>query len=200
MKRNFEEALRHRRRYYAIGNESPVSPDVVKKILDDALTYVPSAFNTQSTRLVLLIDDAHRRFWNITKETLREIVPPESFNKTEQKIDKSFAAGCGPVLFFEDSEVIEQMQKSFPTYAERFPIWSQQTAAMHQLAVWTMLEDVGFGASLQHYNPLVDEAVRKEWGLPQTWLLNAQMPFGNPLQEPGEKEVSPLDYRLKIFR
>ena len=79
MKRNFEEALRHRRSYYAIGNESPVSPDVVKKILDDALTYVPSAFNTQSTRLVLLIDDAHRRFWNITKETLREIVPPESF-------------------------------------------------------------------------------------------------------------------------
>ena len=71
---------------------------------------------------------------------------------------------------------------------------------MHQLAVWTMLENVGFGASLQHYNPLVDEAVRKEWGLPQTWLLNAQMPFGNPLQEPGEKEVSPLDYRLKIFR
>ena len=190
MKRNFEEALRHRRSYYAIGNESPVSPDVVKKILDDALTYVPSAFNTQSTRLVLLIDDAHRRFWNITKETLREIVPPESFKKTEQKIDKSFAAGCGTVLFFEDSEVIEQMQKSFPTYA----------AAMHQLAVWTMLEDVGFGASLQHYNPLVDEAVRKEWGLPQTWLLNAQMPFGNPLQEPGEKEVSPLDYRLKIFR
>ena len=183
MKRNFEEALRHRRSYYAIGNESPVSPDVVKKILDDALTYVPSAFNTQSTRLVLLIDDAHRRFWNITKETLREIVPPESFKKTEQKIDKSFAAGCGTVLFFEDSEVIEQMQKSFPTYAERFPIWSQQTAAMHQLAVWTMLEDV-----------------RKEWGLPQTWLLNAQMPFGNPLQEPGEKEVSPLDYRLKIFR
>ena len=40
MKRNFEEALRHRRSYYAIGNESPVSPDVVKKILDDALTYV----------------------------------------------------------------------------------------------------------------------------------------------------------------
>ena len=38
MKRNFEEALRHRRSYYAIGNESPVSPDVVKKILDDALT------------------------------------------------------------------------------------------------------------------------------------------------------------------
>ena len=51
---------------------------------------------------------------------------------------------------------------------------------MHQLAVWTMLEDAGFGASLQHYNPLIDKEVRERWDLPAAWRLFAQMPFGMP--------------------
>lgn len=200
MKRSLEEALRNRRSYYAIGHESPVPYEIIEKILDDALTYTPSAFNSQSTRLVLLLGDAHRRFWNITQETLQALVEPENFNKSREKIEASFASGHGTVLFYEDTAVIESMQNRFPLYADRFPVWSQQTAAMHQLVVWTMLEDVGFGASLQHYNPLVDEAVRREWKLPVSWQLNAQMPFGNPLLAPGDKTVSPLEYRLKIFR
>ena len=71
---------------------------------------------------------------------------------------------------------------------------------MHQLAVWIMLEDVGFGASLQHYNPLIDETVLKEWQLPETWELIAQMPFGIPLQEPGTKEFNPIEERVRIFK
>ena len=71
---------------------------------------------------------------------------------------------------------------------------------MHQLAVWTMLEDVGFGASLQHYNPLIDETVLKEWQLPETWELIAQMPFGVPLQEPGTKEFNSIEERVRIFK
>ena len=46
---------------------------------------------------------------------------------------------------------------------------------MHQLAVWTMLEDEGMGASLQHYNPLIDDEVRKVWNLSDDWKLIAQM-------------------------
>ena len=37
------------------------------------------------------------------------------------------------------------LQESFPTYKDNFPIWAEQTDAMHQLAVWTMLEDAGMG-------------------------------------------------------
>ena len=40
-----------------------------------------------------------------------------------------------------------------------------------------MLEDAGMGASLQHYNPLSDDEVRKAWNLPGDWKLVAQMPF-----------------------
>ena len=47
---------------------------------------------------------------------------------------------------------------------------------MHQFAIWTMLEDAGLGASLQHYNPLIDEKVQNEWKLNPNWKLIAQMP------------------------
>ena len=71
---------------------------------------------------------------------------------------------------------------------------------MHQFAIWNMLEDAGLGASLQHYNPLIDEEVAKTWNLDPKWKLIAQMPFGTPVQEPGDKEFSPLDKRVLVFK
>ena len=164
------------------------------------MKHIPSAFNSQSARLVLLLGEQHRKFWEIVKDTLRKIVSAEAFKATEKKVNNSFEAGYGTVLFFEDLSIVEGLQKAFPLYHEKFPIWSQHTSAMHQLAVWTMLEDAGFGASLQHYNPLVDEAVTAEWGIPENWELVAQMPFGVPIQEPGTKEFKPIEERVRIFK
>ena len=62
-----------------------------------------------------------------------------------------------------------------------------------------MLEDAGMGASLQHYNPLVDDEVRAAWNLPLHWMLIAQMPFGVPVTRPGSKEVMPLFERVFAF-
>lgn len=147
-----------------------------------------------------MLGEQHRKFWDIVKETLRKIVSAEAFKATETKVDTSFKAGYGTVLFFEDRTIVEGLQKAFPLYHEKFPIWSQHTSAMHQLAVWAMLEDAGFGASLQHYNPLVDKAVMAEWKLPENWELVAQMPFGVPLQEPGQKEFNPIEERVRVFK
>ena len=55
------------------------------------------------------------------------------------------------------------------------------------------------GASLQHYNPLIDDEVRKAWNLPGDWKLVAQMPFGVPVAQPGSKEVMSLDERVFEF-
>ena len=134
------------------------------------------------------------------KRTLQAIVPAEAFVATEQKIDRSFASGYGTVLYYEDTTVVRKLQEQFPTYADNFPIWSEHTSAMHQLAVWTMLEDAGFGASLQHYNPLIDKEVREQWDLPAAWRLIAQMPFGTPGGEPQEKSFKPWEERIRIFK
>jgi len=40
-----------------------------------------------------------------------------------------------------------------------------------------MLEDAGLGASLQHYNPLIDQETAETWDINPDWKLLAQMPF-----------------------
>ena len=189
MARSFKEAIQHRRTHYGIGNNSPISDNEIHEIIKTAVTHVPSAFNSQSTRIVLLQGESHKKLWEIVKDTLRKIVPAEAYKATEAKIDNSFEAGYGTVLFFEDTAVVEGLQKQFPSYKENFPVWSQQTSAMHQFAVWTMLED-----------PLIDEAVAKQWHINPNWKLIAEMPFGTSTQEPGEKQFAPLEERILVFK
>lgn len=46
---------------------------------------------------------------------------------------------------------------------------------------------------------MIDKEVRKEWKINPDWELIAQMPFGSPLQQPENKEFTPLDDRLIVF-
>jgi predicted oxidoreductase (fatty acid repression mutant protein) len=47
---------------------------------------------------------------------------------------------------------------------------------------------------------LIDEEVKRSWHLPKEWELIAQMPFGMPLEAPGEKTFKPLEERVKVFK
>ncbi len=198
MTMNFFEAVKNRRTYYSISKKSPVSDERIREIVEQAVKHCPSAFNSQSGRAVLLFGAESDAFWGLVKESLRKIVPAEKFAPTEEKID-GFAAGYGTVLFFEDERPVKQLQESFPTYAEHFPVWSHHASGMLQFIVWAGLESEGFGASLQHYAPVVEDAVKQRWGIPAEWKLIAQMPFGTPTAAPGEKEFQPLEERFKIF-
>jgi predicted oxidoreductase (fatty acid repression mutant protein) len=198
MSKNFNEVVENRRSIYAIGKESPVSQKEIQEIVEHAVKYVPSAFNSQSARVVVLFGEQHDKLWDIAKEELRKIVPEEAFASTEEKIN-SFKNGYGSVLYFEDQAVVEGLQEQFALYKDNFPIWSLQSSGMLQFTVWSALEDAGLGASLQHYNPLIDELVKAEWKLPDKWKLLAQMPFGKPLAPAQEKTFAPLDSRVKVF-
>lgn len=192
-------AVEKRRSYYALSNESPISDKEIKEIIDFAVLNVPSSFNSQSTRVVLLLGDSHRKLWQIVKDVLQKKISEEAFVATEKKIDGAFASGYGTVLFYEDEAVVEGLQQAFPSYEDNFPVWSHHTSAMHQFAIWTLLEEAGLGASLQHYNPIIDEEVAKAFNLNPKWRLIAQMPFGKPIGEPNRKEYQPLDGRVVVF-
>ena len=199
MSKDFFTAVADRRSFYGISKEKVVSDDRIKEIIDHAVKHTPSSFNSQSTRVVLLLGAHHDKLWDITKEALRKIVPADQFSSTEDKIN-SFKDGYGTVLFFEDNKVIESLQEQFALYKDNFPIWSQQTNGMHQFVIWTALEIEGFGASLQHYNELIESGVRKEWDIPENWKIIGQMPFGKPTSEPKEKEFQTLEERVKVFK
>lgn len=196
--KDLKQMVENRRSYYAIDKKSPISDEKIREIVEHSVKYVPSPFNSQSSRVVLLLGENHDKLWDITRETLRKIVPAEGFGPTDEKMN-GFQNGYGTILFFEDDEVVEGLQEQFPLYKDVFPVWSIQASAMLQYTIWISLEGEGLGASLQHYNPLIDDEVKEKWNLPSKWKLIAQMPFGTPLADPGEKEFAPLDSRLKVF-
>ena len=199
MSKDFLKAVEDRRSFYGISKEPLISVDKIKEIIDHAVMHTPSAFNSQSARVVLLIGNHHDKLWDITKDALRKILPEDNFSSTEVKVN-SFKSGYGTVLFFEDNSVIELLQQQFATYKDNFPIWSQQSNGMHQFVIWTALEAEGLGVSLQHYNELIEADVKKEWSIPSNWKLIAQMPFGKPTAQPGEKQFQPLTERVKVFK
>jgi predicted oxidoreductase (fatty acid repression mutant protein) len=103
------------------------------------------------------------------------------------------------VLFFEQSTTIREYQDKFPLYAAKVPTWAVQSSGMSQFAVWTALQQEGFGANLQHYNPLIDTRVAAEWDIPNDWELSAQLVFGSRLAEPNQKTFQNVEDRLKIY-
>ncbi len=199
MTKSFYEAIEGRRSHYALSKEKLISDEKIKELIEHVVKHTPSAFNSQTARVVLLLNENHTRLWEITKEALRKIVEEDKFAPTEEKID-SFNAAYGTILFFEDNDIVENLQKEFPTYADNFPIWSKESSGMHQFNIWTSLYLHGYGASLQHYNELIEEEVKREWNIPDNWKMRAQMPFGKSLSEPGEKEFKALKDRVLVYK
>lgn len=188
-----------RRSIYALNDQLPVSKDEVVNVVEHAILHTPSSFNSQSTRLVVLFGEDHKKLWQITEDLLRGIVnDEEKFKATANKI-ASFKAGAGTVLFFEDQAVVKGLQEQFPPYAHNFPVWAEHASAMHQYAIWNALATLNIGASLQHYNGVIDEKVAQEWHIDSNWKLIAQMVFGGIAAPAGEKQFAPVESRLKVY-
>lgn len=195
---SLQRAFDERRTIYALGNELPVVPQAIVNIAERVLLHTPSAFNSQSSRLIVLFDKKHEQLWDIAEAKLRQEVGDGDFSSSKQKMD-SFRAAAGTVLFYEDQEVITSLQDKFALYADRFPLWAHQTSAMHQYALWTELHTLEVGASLQHYNPLIDADVAVAFDIPESWELIAQMPFGNIIEPASKKTFEPLNKRMRVF-
>ncbi|TGZ82179.1 Nitroreductase [Ascodesmis nigricans] len=195
----FLAALKARRTYYALKPSSPISNEKIQEIVNEVVLHTPSSFNSQTTRAVILFGDEHKKLWSIiTHDALKAVVPADAFAATAQKV-AGFANGYGTVMFFEDQVGVKKLQDAFPLYAPNFPVWSEHTAGAHHINTWTALEAEGLGANLQHYNPLIDDAVRKEWNIPETWALRAQLVFGERAGEPGPKTFVPIEERVKTY-
>ncbi|MHA3892074.1 nitroreductase family protein [Acinetobacter sp. GXMZU3951] len=199
MANEFLNLIEQRRTIYALARKVEQTPEYLTDLIQNSIRESPSSFNSQSSRAVILFHAEHEKFWNFVKQELQSYAADETAEaKTASKMD-SFAAGMGTILFFEDMNVVEDLQNRFALYAENFPIWAEHSTAMAQFAVWTALHTEGLGASLQHYNPIVDEQVHGEWNIPQNWKLRAQLVFGSVAGEAKEKTYIDNSERFKVF-
>lgn len=92
----FFEAVKNRRTIYQLKKESPISDAKIEEIVTQTLLHVPSSFNSQSTRIVILLKEEHVKLWDIAKDVLKAIVPAEQYSATEQKLN-GFQAAYGTV-------------------------------------------------------------------------------------------------------
>ncbi len=195
---SFLDHIKQRRTIYAVGKNVPLTPEQIESVIKEAVNHSPSAFNSQTSRIVTLFGESHLQLWNIVRETLRKIVPEAAFEGTNTKIN-SFAAGYGTVLFYEDQDVVKALQEQFALYADNFPVWSEHSSAIAQFAVWTALSEQNIGASLQHYNPIVDAEIAEIFDIPANWKLRAQLVFGSIEAPASEKTFMAEADRFKTF-
>ena len=194
----FLNALKKRRSIYVLGDNLSQTTEEIFSLVKEIVKESPTSFNSQTQRVILLTGEAHKKLWNLTEETLKSVTPVEAFPNTQAKL-QGFAKGAGTILFFEDQDVVKSLQEQFELYANNFPIWSEQASGLTQANVWTALAQENIGANLQHYNPLIDEQVAKEWDIPSQWKLRAQLVFGSIEAPAGEKEYMDDSARFRQF-
>jgi predicted oxidoreductase (fatty acid repression mutant protein) len=192
---NYLDALKTRRSHYALKNTITVPEEKVIEVITDSIKHTPSPYNTQTTRAMILLGKNHAKLWNIVKEVLLARIGPERFVKTEAKIDKSFMSGYGTVLFFIDDAEVEKYAKDI---SEKFYGWANESAGMAQINVWNGLSSLGLGASLQHYNPIIDDKTKIAFDIPESWKLISQMPFGDITEAPGAKVFKDINEIVRV--
>lgn len=174
--------------------EAGVSFDDVVETVRRIASAVPSSYNSQTCRLIVLGGDDHRAFWSIVADVLRAKVDDEErFARTEAKL-KGFSDAAGTILFYEDDAGTEALIEKHPSYKDAFPVWAEHGDAMMQYAVWTGLYDMGLAANIQHYNPIIDDRVGEAFGVPEGLRLVCQMVFGRPTGDrPVKRRLSGED-------
>lgn len=192
------ELFAKRHSFYKINGQCPIEMTKVATLVKRVMELYPSPFNSQSARVVLLYQKHHQTFWNIVEQELLKTAPEDKHAVIQQKI-ATFAAGCGTILFYIDTSIVEKQEKNFPLYTSNFKNWGYQCNAILQFMIWMVLANNGVGASLQHYNPLIDEKVSETFNIPAQWELIAQMPFGGISETPPAHVVEDMEDKLVVL-
>ncbi len=57
-------AIKNRHSNYDITPASPISDDEIRELVEFAVLHTPSAFNSQTAKTVLLLNDQHKKLWS----------------------------------------------------------------------------------------------------------------------------------------
>lgn len=195
----FLDLVTKRRSVYALGANSEYSQKEIENRIREVVKQVPTAFNSQTTRVVVLFDEANNKFWDHIYDVQKDILEG-GMKEWMSGVVAGAKNGIGTVLFFEDLDAVKQM----PTQGTRTEAYKQNNNANAQYGVWLALTELNLGASLQHFNigyeQGFDKATREMFNLPETYEMIAQMPFGSIEQEISEKEHIDGNVQVRVFK
>ncbi|RSH80539.1 uncharacterized protein EHS24_009120 [Apiotrichum porosum] len=199
----FLNALEVRRSQYALSNKASISDAKIEEIVQRAVTHVPSSYNTQTSRAVVVLGEKNVQLWDALWEAHKANLPAELQETFKGKFDGSYKTGYGTIAFFEDQAVVDATVEAQPALAGIYPTFTQNTAGALQVIVWTALANEGMGATLQHYGqfgPANAEALAKFLDIPASWKSTGLMPFGVAAEGATlpEKAFQPIAERVKV--
>lgn len=186
------DAIKARRSIYALNKSMPISDDEVIALVRQVTELVPDAFNMKSARVVLAMGEKHNALWDTIYSAFG--------GKVSRERIEGFRSAYGTILYYYDADTVKALQEKFPAYSANFPVWANQANGMLQFTLWSALREREAGANIQHYNPVIDDAVKKLFDVPESWVLVAQMPFGGIASLPELKDAEDISLRVKVCK
>ncbi len=196
---SYIDTLKKRRSVYNLNNNLTIPEDTLIQNIEQILLESPTAFHMQSPYILILMNEEHEKLWSITTNVLKQIVPSDKFKSTQDKMDM-FSKAKGTILFFDNTDIIEQLKNDYPLYKDSFDTHAAHGMGILQANVWNYLAEENIGANLQHYNPLIDDEVKSEWDIPKSYQLTGQLVFGGIVEIDEPKEKIPGSLRMNIFK
>lgn len=193
------KVIKQRRSIRKSIKDETLDESILEKRIEAAIKASPTAFNAQGSMVVLLLNTHHEMLWDITTEAVLKETEYSQKEKTEAKLNQ-FRQAHGTILFFEDEALEEHYKEKIPFVKDQVHDWAMQSNGMLQYSIWLLLEAMDLSASLQHYNPLIDQAVQETFKIDKRFRLVAQMPFGQADETVGEKKQKPLEDRFKLYK
>ena len=96
--KNLLEEIKVRRSTYTLSPESTLSVDEIKTILETTLEEAPSTFGSFTTRLVLVVQEEHKKLWATVTEIMKAVTPEGQWEgHTKPRLD-GFANAYGTIL------------------------------------------------------------------------------------------------------
>ena len=203
MSLTFLADLAKRRSFYKLTDKTSFyrQSDMILAIRD-AMKFTPAAFDMPTTHVVVAFNEKNAQLWQAVRDVFAKKLAkkPNMLQSFNQRVD-GLAGGIGTILFYQDVSMVKDLKETYAMYAAEFADWSMQECGMVQLNIWSALANINVGANLQHYNPDIDDAMKKMFDVPDDWKLISQMPFGTPTEGP-QKPLDydkPMDDRIKVF-
>lgn len=82
---NFSDLQAKRRSIYALGKDVELTNQELIDTIQGAILQTPTAFNSQTSRVVILLDEESDAFWNeIAYSELEKVTPAEAFEGTKE--------------------------------------------------------------------------------------------------------------------
>lgn len=164
--------------------------------LAEATSLIPSSFNTQPWRVVVL-HERNSEFWDFVVETIQVRLDGDREARYLSRAQRMREGGM-TLLIFEEIGLSAPNEHVSTEDARDF---ASQSFGMLQLALWLILTAHGLATSPQHWDFLLRDVVSNFSGLPEEgFRLITFMPVGYPAESPVQRQKNRDRLLLECFQ